>query len=197
MCSIDRSFSKTPPPFAVHQEQDLEGHRGIAGHRSQLLGRLHAQEALRQESPALRVPVRPRRHRPGAHPAADRARLRQEEEAAPRTAATRALAGLAGLEGLLLRAELRERWTGQLGPAWSPTGTSVWRAAGRLPSGLPQQRPVLFGSSGSERIAWRRAAQAPGSAIFRLVSQAVLTPSSEIGRLGRFGARTAHCRSKR
>ena len=153
----------------MHQEQDVEGHRGSAGHRRQLLWRLHAQEALRQEPPALRVPVRPRRHRPATAPPADGAGLGQEEEgghASP--AAARALAGLAGLQGLLLRAELRERrGRGRLvsgRPAAGAAGAApIWRAAGCVSPGLPQQRPVSVGSPGSERLARRRAAQAAGS----------------------------------
>lgn len=44
------------------EEQDMEGHRGHAGHRSLVFGRLHPEEALHEKPAGVRVPVRPGRN---------------------------------------------------------------------------------------------------------------------------------------
>ena len=75
---------------------------------------------------------------------------------------------LAGLEGLLVRAELGGRRQ-QFGPAAAAVG--LRRAAGLVPAAagrLPQQRrravPGGGGATGSERVARRRPAQTAGPA---------------------------------
>lgn len=57
----------------------MEGHRRSAGHRRVVVGGVHAEEALHQEPAGVRVPLRPRRHRPAAHHQPGRG-LHQEEE---------------------------------------------------------------------------------------------------------------------
>lgn len=52
---------------AGDEKQNVEGHRRVTRHRGLIIGRLHAPEALHEELASVRMPLRPRRHRPTTH----------------------------------------------------------------------------------------------------------------------------------